>query len=536
MKKLLVLFLAAFVTVGVVGTASAVDYARNLNSGEYITPPVASGDTVYVLATGTVGNGATLFQINPSTGVSAYLTGTYNGKAAAGASAYTGPVLYQASGDSGVTLVMQVVQTPATIGSTAGQNAAQWELGGTSVYAFYFSPTNGVGVTHFNNAAISLGHMSGGITAFYTQNDAGLFAGVSSWSSHLLVDADTTTGGTSVFGTSGVSAYAGASIWSIGLGTVSGGARLNSNAFNGNSAATRGVSGFSTPLLISGNSLFAIGDYRYTAAASGVSLLMFDKRKLQAGPNKAVELVGAQQTPGITPFPTPAISGNSIFVVDGVGGLTAYSISSTNLLPQARNALDFVQLGNTVTTAVSASPVCDTQFLAVAVNHLGTAVAGITVFRIDNKAIRSTSGTSWWYEWTAGTTIAATPVISNGNLYVAVNSRNNGSTLHRFVMNRAAQGHIQAPDQSWTVDANGAAFGFIETNGLILANGRLIALSNHGGAKRIYSIDVTNSALGYSYWRQFKFDAARSGNNTRSPDVVPAVEDDDDTCFISTLK
>jgi hypothetical protein len=411
-------------------------------------------------------------------------------------------------------------------------------LGGTSLYAFYFSPTSNSNIASTTRWTVNLAHRS----AFAVGHSSGsspyygdeFISAASGWSTHLLVDEDS---GATVFGTSGVSVTPtsnGASIWCVGISAGLGTGRLTNNVWGPSTQALRGVSSFYTPLAITGNSLFAIADWTYYAN-SGVSLLMFDKRKLQAGPNNAVTLSFNAVTGGTTLFTTPTVAGNSLFVLDTRGGLTAYSIQPTNLLPQARVATDFVQLGNNVTTAVSASPVVAGGYLAVAVNHLTPAVAGITVFRIDNRQIRGTAGVSWWYEWTTGTTIAATPVISNGHVYVAVNTRNNGANFYRFAVNRSIQGHITGPDQSWSVDANGDSFGMIETGGMIIADNRLIAITNHGGKKRLYSISVSDSANSYSYWRQFKFDAARTGNNTAQehPFQQPG---SGGGCFISTIK
>jgi len=531
-KKLLILVLGVFLAFGAVGTAGAVDYVKNLLTGDYLTPIVASGNSVWVVGSSVGTTGATLFQIDPTnasvSGSSSYLN-VAGFNPTAGTTAYTAPVLFPASDGSGVTLVVQVKQTPNT---AVGTNLL---YGGTSLYAFSFTPANGGGTTHFNNAAISLAH-SGGSQVPQTL-DLGYFSTTSGWSTHLLWDTDSVVGGSSIFGTSGVSVSAasnGASIWSVALGNVTGGNRLNSNQWSASTQAAWGVSSFYTPLAITGNSLFAIGEWSYYAN-SGVSLLMFDKRKLAAGPNKAITLQVNAGTAGATFYPAPAITGNSIFVADARGGLTAYSIQPTNLLPETRNASDFRQLGPTPTTSVSAAPVTDGTFLAVAVNHLGSAVAGVSVFRVSDKQINASTGVSWWYEFTAGTTISATPVISNGNLYVAVNHVNNGATLHRFALSRTAQGRLTADDQNWATDANGNNFGYIEAGGLIISANRLIALSN--GPKRIYSIDISSSAFSNPYWYMFKFDGARRGVNTATVVNPPAaVDDDSGTCFISTVK
>ena len=137
MKKVMMIVLAVFMAACFVGTAMAADYARVLdNSYIYYASPIASGDSVYVVGMPRVEAyatlaGTTMFIVNPATGVSVSpKMGYANNYLTTGPSIYATPVLYQASGDSGVTMVMQVKQTP-------GNDIGIVESTGTSLYAYY---------------------------------------------------------------------------------------------------------------------------------------------------------------------------------------------------------------------------------------------------------------------------------------------------------------------------------------------------------------------------------------------------------------
>jgi hypothetical protein len=488
-------------------------------------------------------SGASLFQLNYMTGNSVYWRGTgfVNGNAVGnngtGMSVFGTPALY--SDDTGVTLVMNVKPYPTPPGNFT-PNTHQVQSGTSLVFAF-FSATNFSGVTHNNNLAINLDYWFA--EQNYRRRGSSFIeyaeSGNTFWSPHLLVDTDDT--GTTVYGTSGISIFSGASIWAVSLGNVVGGQRLNSNQYSGGLNNNSAVSGFWSAPVISGNSLFILGQYKSAGGGisrSGVSILMFDKRRLDRGPN-IIRTMLQNPASANTPIATPVISGDSLFVVDAVGGLTAYSISTTNQLPAAAAAGDFVQLG-TATSSVTASPVADSDFLAVAVNHLVGAnnVAGVTVFRIDSARLTGPSSVSWWYEFPAGTTIVATPAISNGRLWVAVNQNQTGAQIARFNLDRqGTTGRLTAPDEAFTTDANGIAFGFVGHASPIIIGERVIFIAYHPtGAKRLHVIDAGDTARGESFWNQFKFDATRTGDNTRPLIPTLILEDDDGVCFISTIK
>jgi len=554
MKKMIAFTVVLLMALGVVGTASALDYVVKLEGdsvtghdtwGYYASPVANDGTTVYVLAsspkrtqagftlTDGARAGATLFQVVPSTGVSSYFmfdTLSANNPALgfAGSTAYSTPVLWQAPGDSGVTLVMNIYR---------GVNDGSYSTtpkSGTSLYAIYYSPTNS-GTTQW---AISLEKRWGEVRGNWfpvIEPDISVTNGTSAWTTHLLIDSvDNSATGTTVYGTSGVSAFGGASLWAISLGNQTGSVRMSNNQWGPATTALNGVSTFWSAPVISGNSLFVIGSASEgNSGQSGVSILMFDKTKLQAGPNATANILGSGF--GATPFATPAVAGNSIFVVDSIGGVTAYSIAQANPLGATRGS-DFIQMGNYMVTSVTASPVTDGSYLVVCPNHQAKAAAGISVFQISGKQLNATNAVSWWFEFAAGTTISTTPAISNGNVYVTVNHSFTGARVYRFALAGKTGNWAAGPDQTWTADASGSPFGFVEYASPIIAANRLIFISNSHTKKRLYSLDIGTSANSYAYWRQFKADAARTGNNTVAAGSTPLFDEGSSGCFISTIK
>lgn len=524
--KRVALLLALAMVVGFAGTAMAADQVRNFNNTQnFYASPVSIGTTTYILTTSpfesTVGNttGATVWQINPSSGASSVWGGAFNPENKT--SAYGTPVLFQASGDSGVTLVMNVYQTTST--PAAGGLSAQ---AGTSLWAVYFNST-GTAVTQWS---LSLPALSTQLRVNYPVYANNASTG---WTTPLLVD--TGTLGTTVYGTSGVSVSgSGASLWAVSLGAQTGSVSLSNNQWNGGSASTSAVSSFIVTPVISGNSLFALGEFGH-GTASGTSLFMFDKTKLQAGPNSTVNVIQTNKA-GTSVFATPAVSGNSLFVVDTTGGLTAYSIAPANILGATRGT-DFRQLSGSNATAVTASPVTDSEFLVVAANFPTAGRAGVSVFTIKNRQLNADTGVSWWYEWTGGVTVTATPAISNGYVYVAINRPSDGAEIYRFKLNQGNVGAAGTFDKIWTTDKNSNPFGFVEYSSPIISGNNLIFLSNSNGKKRLYSLDISDKANSFNYWKQFKADAARTGDNTAAAEDTPAAaEDDDSGCFISTIK
>ena len=85
-------------------------------------------------------------------------------------------------------------------------------------------------------------------------------------------------------------------------------------------------------------------------------------------------------------------------------------------------------------------------------------------------------------------------------------------------------------------DANGVAFGNIEYSSPIIVGYDLVFASNRFGAKRLYSIDIRDRAFAWNYWRQFKADAAKTGDNTATTPAPAPTPGSSGGCFISTIK
>lgn len=479
MKKLMVLMMAAFMVVGLVGTASAVDYTRNLNStaSVFASPVTETGTSVYVLSGGPLGaqSGVSLIAIDPTAGTSVTMLNVNPG-----ASAYSTPAVI-----SGETIFAQVSNA---IGA------------GTSIFAF-----NGATGSVTPYYTVSFEYPAASLTFGNTIRYLDAISGATSYNPPLTLDPT----GTSIYAASPPAR-------NVSIITI--------NRATGRSETfTTGVSAMWAAPAISGNSIYILGD-----TAAGVSLIAYN-RVTPFATGVSTLVLGAVNSS--KPFATPAVSGSSLFVLDSTGGLTAYSTATL-----ARGTNDFIQFGTVASSQVTASPVTNGSYLVVTQNNIASAQAGVTVFDL-SKPLAGSTGASWWFTWPqAGTTIIATPAISNGVLYTVV-TEPGGGRIDRFNL-AGHSGRIAVPDfTAITTDSNGAALGRFDYSSPIIKGTRLIVVSNPSGAAnpRLYSFDL--SAGGTEAWPQFKFDAARTGTNTATPAAaVTPVDDDDSGCFISTIK
>lgn len=497
-KKLMVSILAVLMTVGVIGTAGAADFTWTLSNAStlrfFASPVTESGVSVYLLAGGSLpilsttnSSGATLMMVNPTTGASAFWGGA--ALRPTGTSAFSTPAVI-----SGETVFAQVYNL------VGGSNS----LSGTSLVAID-------GITGTTYYTVSIPQVLGG-------TGGGPLGGNTFYTAPLLIKPDSTT----IYGTSGVSAPGtGASIWAL---TVSTGSL---------SSFSTGVSSIWAAPLLSGSSLYVLGDYNDLGAAGGTSIFAFNS----ASPFALAARANVLGTTAQRPFASPAIAGNSIFVVDATGGLTAYNKSTLAVGTQ-----DFIQFAVQANSQVTASPVTNGAFLAVANNDTGNNTAGVTVFDL-SRPLAGSTGASWWFSY-SGSTIVATPAISNGVLYLAVNSGGDG-IIDRFNLS-GHSGKIVAPDFTRiSLDSRGRNLGSIDFSSPIIKGNRLIVVSNGGtgaaGAAAantpvLYNFDVSgSSARGTAVWSQFKANAVRTGENTAAAAAV-TVDDDDSGCFISTIK
>jgi len=336
----------------------------------------------------------------------------------------------------------------------------------------------------------------------------------------VTLEWDSTTSAASIYGVSGSSVQGIVSTGDIGSSSVSvwqynsgDGSLTSTTAF---SIATSGVSNAHAAPVISGGSVFYI-----VSSLTGISIVQFDKQDLTVGGDNimgagvasawVVEPLNTTAGNNAQFIPTPCVSGDSIYVVDNLGGLTRYytqDLSSTWMF----------QFNTTNQAAgVTASPVTDGTYLVLC------SASSVSNYEIDNL---SGNSIEWAHDFgnPARYQIWQTPVISNGYVWVLVRDLTAGDTqIHRF----------QLADN--TTDGNRSLLQTIADSYAdhIVVNDDIWTATYNPTVERI---PQTNFARGYSYWPQFKFDAAKTGHNTEpaDPDQPPAGTSGG--CFISTIK
>jgi hypothetical protein len=308
----------------------------------------------------------------------------------------------------------------------------------------------------------------------------------------------------------GGNADTGVSVWAIdadtGLFTTSVAGNANVTGFQ--TIGTSGVSCVHAAPVISGNSLFIIG--HSTQAGGGNTIFQFDKHDLLAGvSNEAtINLVADTSDQWI---PTPCVTGGSIFVVDNDGGV---SVFDTQNLAQVDNELVF---GERLTTGVTAGPVTDGTYIVFS----GT--SRVRCCLVNN--VSAGVSKQWEYEFGANWSIWATPVISNGFVWVTANDLSagvNAATTRRFTLRDTFDGNPQT----------------IKAHGKLVYSSPIIVSSDLWTVTHAPVVEKTNQpdiARGWNYWTQFKFDAAKTGNNTR-PEGDRHIPGGDSGCFISTIR
>jgi len=520
MKKLWIFILVAFIVFGTLGMASAVDYrVRLLGTHNFFASPVTdAGTSVYFFSGGAPdflgaqtagGGGVSFYAVDPT---SESGTTTFN-LFSSGSSCYGTPVCQ--SGETVFVIVQDSFGAETVVGGVTSFS--------TGVSLFAISGKDGSSVSLDIPAEMASNHPgSAALIPEFIAPSGIIYSAVSGFqAASLLLDPD----GVTIYGTSGVSVQSGASIWAINKDVTP--LALNSNIWGSVWAA--GASEFISSPLISGNSLFVLAQNYWNDAGSGVSLLAFDKAKLNAGyGTNWANVWGPSLGAGLTTplFPTPCIAGNSIYVCDARGAVTDFKLTDFT-------KTSMYQFG-TETSSVTASPVTNGDYLVVSANYT-TGVAGITVFKLDGGNLGA-GVTPWFYEWTdaGGVTITATPAISDGELFVIVNKGNQGAVIDTFTLNAHDRaGKLAAPDKAAiSTDATGVNFGFCEYASPLIKNGRLIFISD--SAKTLYNVDV--GADGEAYWRQFKADAVRTGENTKVPEEAAVVPGSSGGCFISTIQ
>jgi hypothetical protein len=351
--------------------------------------------------------------------------------------------------------------------------------------------------------------------------------------------------GTSTVVGSGVSIWRRNSDW-LGTAPSNNGANAGTTTFAPNS----GVSAVWASPVIAGNSVFVVafapnpgGNY-----FPGVSIFQFDKRNFSldavgadasrcgAGLNSANVIepngVGYAANAWAQITPTPAVqvdaTGGTIYVVDWTGGVSLYDAQDLSMNRGNYQQYPFVKDAQGVT----ASPVATASKLLIA---WSSSVSCFETLRANGSGVSPI----WQYDFDEAVgsvnnrhQIWATPVLSNGFAWVTVVDTNSGdNAIYRFTINDDYNGNPAI------VSTEPLTYG-----GPIVVgdnreddddeNGNLWFCSYNPTVDRIQQYAWASA---YPYWTQFKFDAAKTGENTMEEDDNDWVGDSSG-CFISTLK
>jgi hypothetical protein len=516
MKRLFSFVIIALLAVGLGGTALAATSVELSTATSGVSTVywgavfgAAPGGTSAYISTGGIANdptkgdaGTTLYAVSNNL---TNATGTELRAVAlqfdSGATPLGGPQLISGTSDA-VVLLVQAAATSLAPGSTTDSGATLYVIdGGTGAVNWALSlPGSGLGV-----AAPAAG------TGIYDLANAGT---VPYSLAPVTIDNESlATAGATIYGivSSGAASPGGASIFAVSSVTPA----FNTNV-NGRSNVTglslpsigylSAVSAVHTAPVISGESLFVVG---YSALGTGGNtILQFAKNNIYDGPSGATT-VGLNADLSDQWIPTPTVGGNSIFVVDNNGAVSAYAIPNLAL----QYSVDYA--GNSFNGGVTAGPVHNGTYIVLC------ATSSLTGYQINNL---SGNSKEWTYDFGASSryTIDSTPVISGGYVWVTVTEtigNSTTSTIWRFTISDTYDG-----------------------SPLIVANLRQTLASPIVVGNSIWTTSydplvekiVAGGAAGENYWPQFKFNKAKTGNNTADEDdVVPG---SGGGCFISTIK
>jgi hypothetical protein len=542
-----------------------------------------SGGTVYVLSAGGMvyedmsggGTGVTLWQVRSD--------GQYAEIIALGTDPYTN------NGANNLTGVTTAGVASLTIVPSSGR-------GGVSIFAvinnFTGYGTAPAGVTGFTIGALS--HDSQNRIAGTLACEAAGVSDVVVWNppaytSNWMQNSTTVSGDSLFFATSWVTGFGlnpnpvpgtSAALWPNGGSTLY---CLKANQVNGavdtadanNVLAYRYeslVSGFASGPVIkegrSGISVFILGALGPASYTSGVSLLGYQganfaavgnagapqiNYRIDPGPGQYHIADGIGNLNGVTQWPTPALgkgalnwgrnnySGNSLFVTDGLGGVSVFDVNIAANTTQAGVVLRHYQYSNDAfpsSVTPIPGPVTNGQYLVL------PSATGVSIYESDTGAIMGAAGANTnsfiaGYEFTVAQGYdvwnwytSGTPAISNGYVMVPITSNQGAAvgefrTAGRILFFRLTDGAL------------------IETYNLNNGSIAPIAVASNNDGNFVWAVDYNSSIdrilpellklEAQPYWYQFKFDAAKTGDNTQ-------IEDDDDWwdddggCFINTVK
>jgi hypothetical protein len=516
MRKRLIFILAGVMAAGFMGTALAQDTV------ELITPtsgvsrvywgPVfgnaTGGASAFVSSSTILGDspvsGTTLYAISDTL---ASADGTQMLTQAlqfdAGATVIGGPQLVSGTSDTVILYVLADV-TDANVnheglvtGNTlyainGGAGTAYWELNlpvtgyepanaGAGDPSGVFDSTN-TGLTPYCTAPVTIDDES-------ISESGGTIFGV-------------TGSGTTTAGGSGVS------VWAVSAQT--GTYALTPDGLSSTTifsfAGASGVTAVHAAPLISGDSLFVIGFGGGTAAGGGNTIYQFVKNNLLAGVSGQA-LVNINADLSDQWIPTPAISGGSIFVADNNGGVTSYRADN---LAQNYN-VDYA--GLSVDGGVTASPVTDGTYIVLC----GT--SSVTGYNLETL---SGNSKEWTFDFGANKSIWATPVISNGYVWVNVQDTIlNTTTTYRFTLSDDYDGDPLIVRVDGKLMYSSPAI--VDTDLWTVTYNPVVEKATAVGASAANNFP------------QFKFDKAKAGANTLVTEAV-AVPGSSGGCFISTIK
>jgi hypothetical protein len=550
MKKFMILFLTVAVVIGFGGTCLSATFTSGRLTNESgvsfgQTPVISgasSGETLYVVSGGyaqadmVAVTGVSVWEIRPQ-----LVGGAINQNVAF--ASLVGAGGYDAA--SGATVSPS---SPVLIDNGAT---------GNSVF-FVTNVATGGGVTGFvlfglsaaANGAETLGikvdsaTTNMGVWGPLAWTDKGWKGGSTSGTSLFFGTVDVESGGTPA-AVSLAGYVAGSTVYVVNTNAVY--TSTDSDAANNvNFRYEAGVSGFFSGPVISENSdgvsVYMVGLNGTTG--TGNTLFCYDGAAIDGNIDPGAGggvgwVIGPHESAGVggaTVFATPGLgkgtfekgdndySGNSLFVVDGQGGVSVYNKTNGNL--------DLATQYGVVTTlpASYAGPVTNGKYLVLCSDNGVTVYGSAAANDLDNG-----NSSSWLWRtgnmtaangWTANYEIFATPVISAGHLVVAVSERNNAG------VDRQASGAVFVfrLSDGTLVDTTGAAAPFVASP--IVSEGNVWI---PGYFSDIFRYNLGDYVDGFAYSRQFKFDAGKTGENTEEDEVV-FYEDDDDTCFISILK
>ena len=375
------------------------------------------------------------------------------------------------------------------------------------------------------------------------------------------------TSGASVWSLTNWGAPAGGGTWDAGSGmtawplwavadayTLTG---SDGNVFVGGTGngSVANIDGFVAAPVISGDSVFYVGTDAALAingvgtTSGGITVYQLHKDHLDQGvvyaatvkPNSTAQTWSDRFMP--TPVAVPHKSGASLFVVGNQGGVTVYDtqdLDTTRTIGHIGNVL----LPAGTFTGVTASPVIYKKEDRKDPYIIMCGTSAVTCWSVSDGLASVPTQRKWWHNFArsvgAGAEIWGTPAVAGGYVWVpVVDTTFNTGAIYAFKI--TADPDIVATNELDYVDVyplnSGAYASPIVVNRELWAFSYGLAPASSAQATKW---DVSNlldddDVKAHSYWTQFKFDAAKTGDATRvdDEDYYPG---DSSGCFLTTIK